>query len=351
MLESARKLCRRFVKLELPSPDSTAILTHAGEDVLVSWGRFYGDSGGISSFLLWDDPVSTSLLLQVPRQTLETPAPLEDLLTGMFAWGEENLESVFIDLSPTTPTGRECIRGMGFFRVVREVALGPQLTISGYSEKTGAWLSITFRKDLGFPFFEHDMMYIAERFPPLRTRVPGWTTAQLLAAAGHGGRAGDQYARPFERDRVLLQELLQRQNLTADDFQDLIDRAVGTGPSRGPALPGVILVAAQSESGARFTPVMLNYFRRLETKSRPAAESEARGLFLPLDRGALPAFCNLAVGFLKEQLAVRESIQFADKFCSSQEAYEAVLSVEEHVGYAKDRSAALDQITKRLAVR
>jgi hypothetical protein len=315
VLESATKLCRKFVKLDLSNFDSKLILTRTGEDVLVSWGHLSGDPQGISNFLLWDEPVSTSLLLQIPPQKLQTPALLEDLLAGMFIWGEGNLESVFIDWSAATHPGQEALRGSAFFRVIHQVNVERELTISGYSDGAEAWLSITLAKNLGFQLFEHDMIRISERFPPLRTRVPQWTTSQLLAAIGQGGKAENRYDKAFERDRVLLEELMRRPDFTASAFQDLLDRDLGTGPSMGDSLPGAILVAAQSGDGARFIPVMLAYFQGLQLRGRPVVGSETYWLMFKLNRGARPEFCELAVGLLNSHLAVELSQEYTAKFC------------------------------------
>jgi hypothetical protein len=76
-----------FFTFALPAPDSTAVLTHAGEDILIARGRLKAGPAGITNFLLWNEPVSTSLLLEIPPKALQTPEGVEDLFSHAFHLG------------------------------------------------------------------------------------------------------------------------------------------------------------------------------------------------------------------------------------------------------------------------
>jgi hypothetical protein len=310
VLESATQLCRRFIKLDLPSPESTFVLTHDSEDVLVSQGSFQDNAAGISRYLLWDDPVSTSLMMQVSPSILKAPVLLEALLKGMLAWGEGNLQSVGINWSASVPQGAEILRGSSHFCILRQMAVRPELTAAGYADGPEGWLAITFEKDL-LGGADSEMVDIPERFPPLRTRILDWSTQALITATGHNGRGYSAYG----RDRILLQELLRRPDLSINDFRDLVLRDVGAGPSARWGLPEPIQVAIQSSSGARFAASILEYFEGLRAKRSPVAESEAGQLVYRLVHDARPEFCDLVSGLANGGLAISESRVYTEKFC------------------------------------
>ena len=103
VVQSATKLCERYLKLTLPAPDSTATLTHGDEDVAVARWQFANHPQGMSRVLLWDEPVATSVLIEMPASTLTQPAPLEEFLTGLFAWGANRLQSIWAELASPAP--------------------------------------------------------------------------------------------------------------------------------------------------------------------------------------------------------------------------------------------------------
>lgn len=313
VLARAIQLCRRFIKLDLPSPESTVLLTHDGEDVLASQGSLQNNMAGISRYLLWDDPVSTSLLLQVPLSKLQTPVLLEALLRGMLAWGEGYLQSVGINWSASVPQGGEILRGASHFCILRQVFVKPELTVTGYADGYQGWLAITLERDLLGGGADPDMVDVPERFPPLRARILEWSTPALVAATGHNGRGCSAY----RRDQILLQELLRRPDLSMDDFRDLVLRDVGTGPSAGWGLPEPIRLAIRSSSGARFAAIILEYFEGLKAKRSPVAESEASQLLYQLADNARPEFCDLVLGLANDSLAMSESRKYIDKFCKT----------------------------------
>jgi hypothetical protein len=179
----------------------------------------------------------------------------------------------------------ECLRGHGWFHIVRQGYIGPESTISGFVDHGIAWLSVTLHKTMmGYDQSDPDMSFIAERFPPLRTRLPSWPTAQLLAAIGKGGRAETRLNKAFERTGILLQELTLRGDFTSTDFRHLVDTGAGNRPSMGPILPEVIRQAAHAENGKRFIPEIIGYFARIDADRHLRAEIEIRELMLELNR-------------------------------------------------------------------
>jgi hypothetical protein len=318
VLDAAGRLSRKFLNVELPMPDSSATLTHNGEDIAVAMWR-PTRAQVVAPILLWDDPVSSTLVSSIPSTAMRNPNQLEELLTGLFVWGAEESEWLAIKLNAQPQTEGEILQGSAGFHRVYQMYVGPELTVSGYVDHGAAWLSVTIEKTLGSGFFDRDMLFIAERFPPLRTRVPQWTTTQLLAAIGHGGRAQTAYNRGYAREVVLLHELIPRQDLTSSDFRSQIARS-GWRPTIGRYLPEAIRAATQSDSGKRFVPAILEYFSAKRADRHELVESEAADLMRELAfNSRRRGFCEVAVAFLNDGLAVHETREYTDRFCSTSE--------------------------------
>jgi hypothetical protein len=131
------------------------------------------------------------------------------------------------------------------------------------------------------------MKGIAERFPPLKSRVPNWSADQLLVASRSRTTVSDS-----ARGRILLQEIIARQNLSRADFRDLVDRRVGW--AQGDSLPPVILESVSSPSGLRFLADIQEYFQYL---SDPLKEGPEDSLLRTLNRLAQPGTALLLSSF------------------------------------------------------
>lgn len=341
-LESARELWQRILNLDLPAPSETGTLTRAGEDVAVGQGWLATNARGFSRYLMWDDPIATSLLIEVPGPTLTNPAVLEKLMTGLVAWGQGHLYSIEIAMSPGPPGKGHVFRGWASLDIVQQMNLGPALTASGAYDGAQAWLTINCMINNSG---------IAERFPPLRDRVHDWTTKQLLSALGHGGRAEHAPWKSYERDRVLISEALKRADFAPSDLRALIQAEAGTGADVW-RLPWVIEHAARTDNGAQFSPVFMEYFRSPTSGHPPGSgSSNAVTLMRTINELGSPGFCALSIGLLPQHVAIGESLQYLTKFCSGQEAYDAVQSLEDRPEYSQQRSDALAQLAKRLSNR
>ncbi len=112
------------------------------------------------------------------------------------------------------------------------------------------------RYPLGKPWMETpDGMYeIAERFPPLRERVSGWSLNRLLYEYGRP-LINDWLVGTTERDRIILAELLRR-DLAVYQLRQLLDRTPTNGnlggaqKSRmyeGGMVTGVVVSAGKSK--------------------------------------------------------------------------------------------------------
>jgi hypothetical protein len=236
VFKSATHLYQRFLTLELPDADSMATLTHAGQDILVAWWHGAQLPSGISSALLWDEPSYTSLLLRLPPETLGTAEHVETFLKGLFKW--KAIGTLTLYLSPARYPSREFLRGGTKTWFPRDLDFGVVIILAAVPAKSGVWFSVTFHKSLDDS--DSDMTYIAERFPPFRSRIRTWTRPELIAALGK--------KEPLERDvrdGILIEELISRQDLTDNDFREMIERDISTH-TRGDNPPKAISEAFAS---------------------------------------------------------------------------------------------------------
>jgi hypothetical protein len=95
---------------------------------------------------------------------------------------------------------------------------------------------------------------------------------------------------------------------------------------------------------------MLDFFRSSEQHYPERVELEATQFLARLNRSARPEFCPLVIPFLRDHLAIKDSLEYAGQFCSTREAYDAVASLGANAEYSKARADALDQIGKRLGI-
>jgi hypothetical protein len=313
VFRSAMLACRRFLSIELPSPKSMATFTHAGQDILIA--RWTGDLPlGSKSMTLWDDPSSTSLLIRLPAVKLQNPDSLKALMQGLIRWDRSRLGPLYLFLSRTHYPGRDFLRGGATNTFPRQFVFPTDLTIAGDTESTGTWFSVTLSADATSVEFLDHMKGIPERFPPLESRIPRWSTARLLVAMKEPDPWPD-----MPRISILLHEAVSRDDLSMADFRDLVDRCVAAYCSKGERVPGAIIEAVGTPSGSRFLPAIIDYFREETSWESIVRELRANEFMRALNRSGNPGYCTVVMGFLADHLAVVESRKYADRFCTSKE--------------------------------
>lgn len=302
----------RWLTVDIPPPESIATLTFHGQDIAIAHGQYSETSEGSIQYLLWNEPHRSSLLLAVPRTTLESPALIEGLLKQIISWTPRSgLKEIAAYWFRDPRDGSIALVGSGADRLPRQFDMGPEYLISGISNGTPGWISLTSRAN------SRPELSVAERFPPVRARIATWTKAELMRATVHKPR-GDTLGKGFATDEVLregiiLNELIGRDDLTPTDFQDLIQRRVGD-PSMHQT-PATMRAAVRTGKGARFIPVMLDYFAKMKLRNPALAQRDATPLMYQAAQDERPEFCDLALGFLKDDLAVKQSALYTGRFC------------------------------------
>jgi hypothetical protein len=72
------QVCDQYLSIKLPPLSARTSFVVYGRDIAAAWwhGQFPFRS---SILLLWDEPTSTSLLLKLPADALQTPGAIESL--------------------------------------------------------------------------------------------------------------------------------------------------------------------------------------------------------------------------------------------------------------------------------
>ena len=325
------------LKFALPRPESTAILTHAGEDIVIASGRFEDQPQGITNYILWNEPASESLLLRVPPDAIRTADGVQRLLSAILDWDPKIRANLTIAFAEPRRDGIEFLRASttdNDFRQYPTIKDGISSAIDG----TDAWLSITYRHSRAYP---PEMVNFPERFPPLRVRVEHWSTSQLIAAIDNPGRARYMVSGAVARASFLMQELFTRPDFSGDDFRKLTSIVISRGAAK--AVPLAIEEAMRAGVDERYAPEIIDYFRHRISQGPGAASFVAPSYMRFLNTRAINGYCDDAVQFLESRAAITESLRYIGHFCHTRRAFEAVSSLEDPI-YSKDRAIALAQI-------
>jgi hypothetical protein len=326
-------------KFALPPPDATVILTNDGEDIVVARGRFQQQTEGITNYVLWNEPASESLLLQVPVDAVQTTASVVQLLSAIFEWDPRSRPNLAIAVAEPRCDGVEFLRGATSDNDFRQIVTTRE-EVSGAIYEGEAWLSITHRHGQGYP---KEMVNFPERFPPLRSRVDHLSTAQLMTAIANPGRAQYTLSGTVPRATFLMHELFARPDFNGDDFRKLTSI-----PDSRPASPVPLVVSEAARAGidGRVTDEILDYFRDRIAKTPGSATFEAPAYMSFLNTHQIAGYCEDGLNFLARRVAVRESLRYVGRFCHTRAALEAVSGVGDE--YSKDRAVAMAQIRKAL---
>jgi hypothetical protein len=224
VIASAREVYYECFRPHLGELLGAATTVSGGDDLLLARWKV-DQSSEVREVLLWDEPTFTSFLLRIDPQVLRDPVHLRQLMEGLMVWAavdryqlrEDPPRPIPIQLAQEGNTGAASGTAW-FFEAPAQLNGGVRdaSTLEVYGTGRDAYLDFTFSRRIVQHHYAADMNWIAERFPPLRERLPKWTTSQLLAAAGNRGRVANLFEAPHIRDGLLVRELLQR-HLTPEE--------------------------------------------------------------------------------------------------------------------------------------
>jgi hypothetical protein len=202
-----------YFRPSIGSEPRIATLTEDGKDILVARWTVSGDHSAFSELTLWDTAESASFIFRLPRGSWSNEAAIrstfERLLLPARADGRMPLvKSIALEIS-RDPQTQQWIGSGGFLvnLMPRQFDAGPPNWLDFWDTPSASYLSATFN----VPWLDGplNMRLVAERFPPLESRVGQWSKKRLLDELGTRGSE--------ERDNILARELVKR-DLTEDEL-------------------------------------------------------------------------------------------------------------------------------------
>lgn len=255
VLAKALATARNALSLSIPDPNRVVTFVQHGEDVLAAeWPASVGAAGPdqVLPVLLWDDSTSTTIVFQIDKTRVASPRSVQELIESISVWNQ--VYHAGARLTFRYPS----LRGLVFTGSSRRGPLA-QFDMAD-TQYTGVLLN--GRAFLIVRRWQHEALGdelkgVKERFPPLRTRLRDKPISNLLSEIGARLEREPQ-AGTAERDRVIIDELLEREDFTVQEFTELLLCDVGTLYS-GMNRPYIIWAAIRRGKVDKFDSVVREY--------------------------------------------------------------------------------------------
>jgi len=240
VVSGVRKAAVDTIRLNLQDPDLPATVTFPagdGDILLARWNA--ADPGRPErATWLWDTPYWDMFIAEVDAVVLRADE-LTRYCESLLVWDDNplvlrSLRLTYLNSEP----GKQEVSGKGTYIQTQRATYWMHFEAlargdRGYIGVTISKRAIVHGADANFPF---DSMFVNERFPPLRERIPGWSREVLLEQLGQGSSRDNQGEYPLRRDAIILEELLSRGPVSDAEVQRIL---IG-GSDRGEALSGAI---------------------------------------------------------------------------------------------------------------
>jgi hypothetical protein len=341
-----------YLTTSLSHPSSVSILVDRGEDILVAQWPLNPPTEGVAPVLLWDDSISETIVFRCSADRISTPTSVERLVDGLMNWNNRRLGSAGLSVRQPAVPGTVLV-GYGYRRadaIPSQFDVGVEVTFSGFISGKVGYLGVSFVSHSGA--FPNEMKGIDERFPPLLERVPHWTTARLIAEIGHSRRHKSlfgMYIGIYLRDRVLVHELVKREDLTVAAFEDLLVRGIGNGPSYGNVVPEPIRAAIEAHRVGKFAETIDRYMDR--HPPLPDGYLATDNILLALTSDREIDLEERAIHYLESGVAIGSSLKYLEIRGQTEKAREAAASVNANGQWKLERKAALAAIDARISER
>jgi hypothetical protein len=207
LAQPVAKLYRANLLPEINSEPQIATFTDRGSDILLARWTAMDERSLFPELLVWDTPTDTSFIFRLAAGSWSTDASITStfgrlLLPAIPDERPLSAEGIVLNIGFDPHTQQRT--GFGTFLerpIPRQMAVEPFARLDLWVTTTANFLSVSF-STRATPDFPPNMRGIAERFPPLESRVVEWTTRHILDDLRAVGERG--------RDRVLARELMKR---------------------------------------------------------------------------------------------------------------------------------------------
>lgn len=332
------RIYREHFQPQISSEPRIATLVEKGNDILVARWTSSGDQSAFSELIVWDTPRDTSFIFQLPRRSWSSDSAIRSaferlLLPARLDGRTPPAKGLTLNLARDPRT--QLSIGAGGLLVdygPRQFDVGLLNWLDLWDTTTASYLSVSFSL-YATPGFPSNMRSIAERFPPLQSRVGQWSKKRLLDELGRGGTV--------ERDRVVARELTKR-DLTEDELLTVLQ-------SRGQAENGELLRAlVEAHQVLRFSGAIR---KCLEEDRRGSGKSSTpHHPFEIVGRTDEVDFTDVALKVLSQEPHADAAFSYAAAHGSTSADYCALKKVPRlENGRQAGRDYALQRMRKRLS--
>ena len=315
-----------------------ATTVYGHEDILAArWDE--ASNSGVRSVILWDAPRFNLVVARCDLPATVSAAAIKTFLENFVRLDGSPIDVVSIDTYLLNRPTSEGFFGLGlvnYQRAPKRALTGYEFTISAYRLPSGTYFVFQAGKKLVAGIYPADGGFIAERFPPLQTRILHLDKKDVAARLG-----GTE-----EEDAILIRELLQR-TLTPDEFDALISAAELPADRRRRRVILTIKGIVESGRTMEYENALRHAFQSFE--SRGPDEVALSGALI----GALIAipgidFSSEAAALVQMGISVREALAYLERRGSSRQVLEMLTQLRLSPQHEEQRGQAVEAMRLRI---
>ena len=226
VLEAAQISVPWLWRINLGTASGLYTVTSTQGDVLVAQWRDLGSYKGRrvqeSEVWLWDEPWETRFVIRVAREVVSDPKTFGRYCEDLFLWKDDLLRTLTLR-EVRTHDGHNWILGV-FDRPTPSGV--PTVSMQALTVGDKGFIVVNVPKPLADAGYPVGASRILERFPPLASRLRGYSKEALLRELGKGYPEHTlQY--PEQRDMIIVSELVARERLTKSDVREVVNGRYG----------------------------------------------------------------------------------------------------------------------------
>ncbi len=319
------------------SEPKIATLTDGGKDILVARWTTPGGQSALPELTVWDTPENTYYIFRLPPGSWSSSTAIrstfEKLLLPSIPDGKKpRATGVVLEIARNPLTGRWA--GSGGLQIdypPTQFDFGLMNWLDLWETPAASYVSAAFNKhDFAFRFPEN-MRWIAERFPPLESRVGQWGKKRILDELSPGGVA------ERDRDRVLARELVKR-DLTGEELLAVLESR------RGHEYGDVLEAVVEAGLAPRLAEAIRKYIREYPG-GYPRGIGEPFGI---VSRAEGVNFTDAALDVLRQHPGAYAAFRYAAAQGTTPADYRTLKELPCPDDYVPARLLALADMRKRL---
>jgi hypothetical protein len=338
VVEAVARIYREQFQPQISSEPRIATLTEKGNDILVARWTASGDQSPFSELIVWDTPQDTSFIFRLPRRSWSNDAAIRSTFERLLLPARSDgrtppAKGVTLNIA-RDPYTQQWIGAGGLLVTYfpRQFEVGYMNWLDLWETTSASYLSATFSL-YATSYYPSNMRLIAERFPPLASRVRRWSKQRIIGELDRNVS--------LARDRVLAQELVKR-DLTEDELLALLR-------SRWNMENGVLFwTIVETHQALRFSAVIRKYL--LVDRWADGGWSTIPHPFNIVSRAEDVNFTDVALAVLRQEVRADSAFAYAADHGSLADyrALRELPSLENEYSHAREKG--LQRMRTRLGL-